>query len=183
MPKRELSLKQRIFIKEYIKNGGNATEAAEKAGFNCTSRNSFCTIGLRVLGKVQNRIQSIMKARGIDNFRLTEVLEKGLSSEKTVSVFNTDDKANVSVTIPDHPTRHKYLETALKINGDFAPEKREITGKDSGPIEIKPKGTIFDRLEKYAKLFEPNSSGEEGPALGNGPGKLLDTAPANDKTG
>ncbi len=165
MAKRELTLKQRLFIKEYIKNGGNATGAAETVGYKCKSKESFGVVAHNLLRRVKGRITDIMEARGIDEFKLTQVLDEGLSLPAR------------------HSIRLKYLDTAHRLRGDYAPLKQEVTGKDGGPIEVKPKGTIFDKLDKYAKLFESNGGGEKGTALGNGPGESVDTSPADNKTG
>lgn len=163
MARKALTLKQRLFIKEYIANKGNATEAAEKVGFKCNSKNSFHVVGCRLLQRVKGRLLDIMEARGIDDFKLTEVLQEGLELPAR------------------HPVRIKYLDTAHKLRGDYAPEKKELTGKDGGPIETKDKTDVFEQIEKYKALFGSNGSTKESDSGGNGTSEPVDTPSTDDK--
>ena len=172
MAKQELTLKQRKWIKFYVECG-SLTEAAEKAGYKATTRKSFCAIGAENLEKLGYKIRPILIAKGLDGFAVADVLKDARNA-----IYFSGRKE-----IPDHKIRLDAVDKIAKLGGLYASEKREVTGKDGGPIEIKPKGSIFDKLDKYAKLFESNGGGEEGPAPGDGAGESVDTAPADDKAG
>ncbi len=140
MARQELTLKQRKFIKFYIKTG-NLAESAKNAGYNCSQRHGFEEIGYQNLRKLHGKITSIMLEMGLDNTHLLKKLDEGLNSMfvKTASEKGiiTDEKAFI-----DFPTRAKYLEMGFKLNGGFAPEKKAITGENGGPVELK---IVFDK--------------------------------------
>ncbi len=134
MAKQELTLKQRKFIKSYIKTG-NLAESAQNAGYNCSQRHGFEEIGYQNLRKLHKKIEDIMLEMGLDNTHLLKKLDEGLdsmivkiASEKGII---TDEKVYI-----DFPTRAKYLEMGFKLNGGFAPSEHRVTGKDGGPIKL-----------------------------------------------
>ena len=46
---RRLTLKQRLFVDEYISNGGNGTRAVIAAGYNTTTQNSIWSLASKNL--------------------------------------------------------------------------------------------------------------------------------------
>lgn len=110
---KKLTLKQRKFVKAYVESG-NAANAAKKSGY---SKNCARQIGAENLTKpvIKQTIQVLMETRGLSDDRLLEVLESGLAADKIVD----------NITAPDYPTRHKYLETALKLKNYFSPPQIE----------------------------------------------------------
>ena len=59
--------------------------------------------------------QEYMKKAGVDEEKLVKVMREGLEANKTI-VMGKDEDSFVDIQ-PDHPTRHKFLETALKVSG------------------------------------------------------------------
>lgn len=53
---------------------------------------------------------------GISDEKLATVLGEGLEATKPIVMGIKSEESFVDV-IPDHPTRHKFLETALKLKG------------------------------------------------------------------
>ena len=48
-----LTQKQALFVSEYLKNGGNATQAYLKAGYKAKDEKVACTAGTRLLRNVR----------------------------------------------------------------------------------------------------------------------------------
>ena len=93
------TIKEKKFIKEYIKTG-NATEAASRV-YDVSSKNSAAVIGNENLRKLN--IVDVMEKAGITDEKLTKKLDEGLEASKEGGT--------------DYITRHRYLETALRLKG------------------------------------------------------------------
>lgn len=130
----DLTPKEMAFLEEWLKHG-NATEAAMKT-YNCKTRRSASVMGARVLAKVDKSMALYMEANGIDVKRLVEVTKDGLQANKVLSakvIVQGDHKEATTQTddfieVPDHLTRHKYLETAAKWLG--------VEKKESASVEM-----------------------------------------------
>ena len=107
--KKKLTIKQRKFIKEFIKSG-NATESAKEAGYKGNNQT------LRVMGNklvtndnIQLDISAALEKQKINDEYLVEKIKDGLNANKK-------DEA-------DYAIRHRFQETVHKLRGDFAPDK------------------------------------------------------------
>lgn len=56
--------------------------------------------------------KQVLEKAGITDDKLAKVMDEGLSAMKVVTSHTEPDKE-----FPDHPTRHKFLETAVKLKG------------------------------------------------------------------
>jgi hypothetical protein len=110
---RKASLKYMRWLKEYI-NSGNATQSALKA-YHCSPL-SARQIGYENIAKLDYTV--FMEQFGITDALLMSKLNEGLSSDKVHTSHTEAD-----TLVPDMPTRHKYLETALKL-------KKRLTNSD-----------------------------------------------------
>jgi len=147
------TLRERKFIKAYIENSGNATEAFLVLSPNA-KRETAGELGYRMLKKVDISVSELMEMMGTTDAYLNEVLNKGLEATKTISVIpikpkeaqenETDLKdansRNIEfVDVDDYAVRHKYLDTALKLKGSYPAEKHEeirkviVLGKKEKP--------------------------------------------------
>lgn len=111
----KLTLKQQLFIKAYIETK-NATEAARRV-YDCKNDVVAASIGFENLRKLQ--IADALEAYGLTDIRLFDKLNEGLEATKVISARIVGKDANEQtddfIDIPDYATRHKYLETALKM--------------------------------------------------------------------
>jgi len=135
-----LTIKERKFIKAYIENG-NITQAVIDAGYKHRDRDSASATGWRLLKNVRPHIAAVMEMRGIDDIRLSKVMDDGLEATKIEMVKDADGNQKFGM-VTDHYIRHKYMETALKVKGGFAPEKKILEGENGGPIQLK---VVFDK--------------------------------------
>lgn len=128
---RKLTLKQRKFIAHYLEHG-NATEAALHAyDLDPDSENdrvTAATMGSENLRKLQ--IDDLMEEYGISDQKLLTKLDEGLDATRAsnaailVTKDGTVEKAEEQglIEVPDYATRHKYLETALKLKKRLGPD-------------------------------------------------------------
>lgn len=135
-----LTIKQRKFIKAMMEHG-NITQAVIDAGYKHKDRDSASSSGWVILRKLRPYIADVMEMRGIDDTRLSKVLDDGLQATKIEMVKDADGNQKFGM-VTDHYIRHKYMETALKVKGGFAPEKKELMGEGGGPVELR---VVFDK--------------------------------------
>lgn len=104
---KRLTIKERDWIKEYIKTG-DATKAALKV-YRCGSMSSASSIGSQNLKRLN--YQDIMEQFGLSDRLLLTKLQEGLYADKVVGIT----KKNKKIVHPDFHSQHRYLETALKL--------------------------------------------------------------------
>lgn len=99
------TIKQKKAVKKIIENHGNVSKGMEEAGYEKNTAHNPKNL------TNSKGWQELMKEHLSDK-KLSKVHDEGLKAER-------DGKA-------DHPTRHKYLDTAYKLKGKYAPEKVEL---------------------------------------------------------
>ena len=129
--KRRLTIKQRQWIDNYLKYR-NATKAALIVYFpefnlekdikdyseqETKDYHSARSMGNENLTKLD--YQEFMEIAGVTDELLQRKLIEGLDANKVVSAKITSKEANSQtddfIDVPDYQTRHKYLETSLKL--------------------------------------------------------------------
>ena len=145
---RDLTRKENKFVKLYMKSG-NVSQSALKAGY------AFRQSGGQNLSKlvIQHAIDKLAEEQGLTDIKLNSVLLEGLESTKVIGYLHNYKKSKDGkiekvqpdeiissefLDVPDMPTRHRYLETALKIKGRSV-EKVELTGKDGESLVLELK--------------------------------------------
>lgn len=133
------TVKQQQAIANVVENGGNVSKAMRDAGY------SEATAKTPQKLTESKAFTDAMIEAGITDNKLATVLSEGLEATKVISAVvgkNADEKTMDFIDVPDHPTRHKFLETALKIKG---------VGKDDTPLGtiIFNKGDLVQK--KYVK--------------------------------
>ena len=110
-PLSEATIKQKRFIREYLKTG-SATDAAMTI-YGHKKRDVAASVGYDILRSID--FSELMEQSGLTDSKLLEVIGQGLEAKRH--------------NRPDFYARHKYLETALKA-------KKHLTN-DSGSVENK----------------------------------------------
>jgi hypothetical protein len=146
---KKLSIKQRKFWKAYSKTG-NLAEGARAAGSKAKDSHSLSQVGYQMLKSIELSIDELLELKGLSDNKLLKVLEDGLNATKVIScnvmmkghsdeggdkMKDADSMTKDFIDVDDYPTRHKYLETALKLKGHMK-DKVELGGKDGGPINL-----------------------------------------------
>ena len=131
MARRDLTVKQRKWLKLYVTTG-NATQAAIEV-YDCNGRESACAIGVENLRNLRGKYAEVMEAAGIDDAFLARVLKEGLEATSVTRAQKDGKFCDEQVDV-DYQARHRYLDTAHKLRGDHAASKHEISGPDGGPM-------------------------------------------------
>lgn len=139
-PKRKPTLKQKEAFVKYIEFHGNAYKAMRAAGY--THASALNAKNLTESSGFQALAEEVLP----DNL-LLKVHKEGLQASKVISAIITgkdaDGGTNDFIEVPDHPTRHKFLETAYKIKNKIQPQQPQ------GPNVIVPIQIVNEDREKY----------------------------------
>jgi hypothetical protein len=130
------TLRERKFIKAYIENNGNATEAYLVLHPEA-KRETAGELGYRMLKKVDISNDELLNEMGMTDAYLNQKLNEGLEATKEL--------VNIG-TVDDYPTRQKYLDMAYKLKAKYPAERHELTGAGGGPITYKE--LIYEELNK-----------------------------------
>ena len=119
--------------KKFRLQGMSAYQAARKAGYaHNTAWNAHQNIESRC------GFDELLAMAGMDNDTIFKVMGEGLNATKSFVVNNIDGEGNIQkevVESSDYQTRHKYLETLLKLRGKLKETTEE--GKEMQVIVIK----------------------------------------------
>lgn len=109
--------KQKKAAVKIVENHGNISKSMREAGYtDATAKNP------KNLTESQGFIE-LLNAAGADDDKLAQVLSEGLDAkayvktEKVIGVGKERVKTEEIKEVADTSTRHKYLETALKVKG------------------------------------------------------------------
>lgn len=117
----KLTGKRRKLIKA-IAEGKTQRQAAKEAGLN------ECHVSVILKEpKVKATLQQLMDKAGLSDDVLLAKHVELMSAQKTIGTVDF-------IEVPDYQTQCKALEMGYKLKAAFI-EKREITGKDGGPIK------------------------------------------------
>lgn len=109
----KVTLKMRLWMKEYIKTG-NAAQAAKKI-YKCSEANSR-QIGYENVKKMD--YQEFLEIAGLTDALIAQKLVEGMNATKIYSSHTEPDREVI-----DYGIRHKYLETTAKL-------KKRLTERD-----------------------------------------------------
>ena len=104
---RRPTVKQEKFVKEYVANGGNGTQAALKA-YDTDDYNTANQIAIENLQKpiVQHELKRLLKGSNITMKRVLGAVSDGLDATKGKGE-------------EDHPTRLRAADMSLKLHGAY----------------------------------------------------------------
>jgi len=152
-----LTLKQRKLAK-YVASGMTGKAAAIASGYSHASATSTASDLLNHNLPVQAYLYRLMDQKGLTDSHLLTTLKEGLQAKKMVGLWPGKDDRTLPdaketqgdyVGVPDYATRHKYLETGLKLRGHLQPEMKP----DAPAVNINilsvdglTKEKIFERL-------------------------------------
>lgn len=101
--------RQKKAIAKVLENGGNVSKAMKESGYSAAMAKNPQKL------TQSQAFQKYMEEAGVTDRKLVEVIKDGLNASKTV-VMGKEEDSFVDIQ-PDHPTRHKFLETTLKLKG------------------------------------------------------------------
>ncbi len=103
--------KQIKAVNEIITNHSSVKEAMKKAGYAKGSIANTTTNLTKTKG-----FRELMEQIGISDEKLAQRLNEGLDATKAVVMGVKSEESFVDIQ-PDYVTRHKYIETSLKLKG------------------------------------------------------------------
>ena len=124
--KGELTTKALLTLKTYLECGCDKAKTARKLN------RSYQSVYQQLHQPYVHRIfQMLLLEKGITFERLAKVIDEGLDANKVISaivvnkkdrptsladgeLFDANEKTNDFIEVPDHPTRHRFLNTALE---------------------------------------------------------------------
>jgi phage terminase small subunit len=127
-----LTEQKKQFARNYIANGGNATQAALKAGY---SKKSAYSQGQRLLKDVEVK-QMLEKEQKKNAEKYEYTIENCLREFEKLKKIALERKNPLGSPNPDVSSAIKAQENIGKLCG-FYIEKKEISGLDQTPLEIK----------------------------------------------
>ncbi len=158
---RDLTIKERKFVKAVIETG-NGTEAAKIAKYK-GNRVTLSAVASENLQKppIMSAVLAAQEKAGITDDLLAKVLKDGLKSNLT-KFFQKDGKVIEQKRCKDMPTRGRYLDTAHKLRGEFAPDESRVN------IESEDIKSLTDSMRAIAEgrnavpAPKPHKEGKEG---------------------
>jgi len=102
--------KQKKALLNVVENGGNVYKAMIDAGYSVATAHTPQKL------TESKAFTQYMEEAGLTDEKLVTVLNEGLGASKAVVMGKESSESFVDVQ-PDYPTRHKYLETALRVKG------------------------------------------------------------------
>jgi len=142
-----------------VVSGKSQTQALIDAGYNVGSRANARALASKEMKSpvVKEALTVLLQENDLELSRLLELIGQGLSATRTTSVpilpAMTKDKEkaenrgttkNGIVEVPDWPTRHKFIETALALHG--LPDKSKKRTEEEEPYEVRIR-RIWARIE------------------------------------
>lgn len=157
-----LTKKQRGFVKDYLKTGIGSL--AVKENYDVSDDATARAMASENLTK-PNIKKAIEDALPDD--LLARVHLEGLNATKRSNVggmkigIGTDGKVNdfghTDIDEPDYAVRHKYLDSAYKIKGSYAPEKSVNVN-----VEVEASPVIKELTDKLNGLYRGSSESSDG---------------------
>jgi len=126
------TLKERKFVKEYIKDG-NGTRAASEV-YDVSNNNSAAVIASQNLRRLN--IYDVLDRAGVTDDKIAETIGEGMEANKPISAVAGKDASEASVDfidVPDWQARLKATELASKMKGHLK-DKVEHSGSIVIPI-------------------------------------------------
>lgn len=128
---RRLNIRERQFLVEFLSNGGDRVKAAEKVGDPKDRKGAHCLAqGILKKEKVKDALQILFVKAGLGNQAITDLLSKGLKARIPLSF-----QGEIISKYPDWKTRHRYLDTLLKLGDKYPSQKLDLSAslKDLPP--------------------------------------------------
>lgn len=119
-----LTPRERKMVKDLVA-GKSKKEALMSAGYSEQTALKNPSV---ILGKnrIQTAFQKLMEKKGLTDGKLLGVLGDGLKAKRVVSAVILGTDTHDFVEVDDHQTRHKFLDTALKLKNRYPAEKHEL---------------------------------------------------------
>ena len=150
--KKELTPKQKAFADEYIKNGGNGTDAARKAKYKCPEQQAKENLRKPLISEyIASQMERIEKEQHRDIMSLADIQERRSKIAKGEVV----DGLGFAPDFSDQLKAMDGLEKALTIAEKQKIEREEKEKREKAPLWTVPITDITsDFVEIYRTVHE-----------------------------
>ena len=164
------TLREQQFIAAWIKHNGNAAQAYKETHPDYKGDNAR-KLGYQIWTKIDISENELLDEIGLTDEYIFNGIKEGTQATKVVSVIPVKPKEsqennpelpdanskNVEfIDVEDYPTRHKYIDMALKLKSKYPAEKREVDLK--GDININAKEQLLSRINSIITRTEKTKS-------------------------
>ena len=132
MASKKFSPRERRWLEEYLVDG-NATRAAEVAGYSATSRAALSEAGYRLKMRLAPDLHELMERMGLGEAELLVCLREGLKADR-VELASFEGSFGDERIFPDMLTRSRYLEMALRLRGLYA--RGQVVEAEPGALDL-----------------------------------------------
>lgn len=131
-----LTLRQRKYRANRLK-GMSQYNAARAAGYS----ESYCKVACRLEKSGKVSIADLAEQMGVTDQFIVDYIQKAIEAEKVISVESDRAKDNglmewVKITVPDWQSRHKFMETLLKLTERIKPANVTINDNSKHVTQI-----------------------------------------------
>lgn len=127
-----MTIKQKKAMKNALDNGGNITAAMRAAGYTEATINNprNLTKSKAWLGLLDKYLpDELLVKTNLEGLEATRTISATVvvkSDDPTIKTKEANGRSMDFIDVPDYATRHKFLETALKVKGKIV-NKTDIT--------------------------------------------------------
>lgn len=130
------TLKQKKAAERIVENHGNIYKSMIEAGYSPnTAKNPKNLTESKSWEQLLDEIpDDLLKQKILEGLEAEKPIGASILVNKDGNVIKADDEGAISV--PDQPTRHKFIDTALKLKDKYPAEKRKIQGDAENPLSL-----------------------------------------------
>ena len=130
--------KLNVWFKHFIDESCSTTflnkkESARAAKYQCTTEESYRSVGYQNFIKCADKIEKWLDEYGLSENAL-KIKLLSLMKAKETKFFAFQGEVIEQIEVEALETQRKTLDMALKVKGMNAPTKHEFTGKDGKPL-------------------------------------------------
>jgi hypothetical protein len=160
--------KLNVWLKHYLNDQSpttflNKTESTRQAGYRCPTNDAMRQRGCRNFNAVRHKIKKWLDENGLSEAALKTKLLSLLHAKesKFFSAPVKDEKTGIvtdifvkEIVVDALEIQRRTLDMALKVQGMYAPEKWEHTGKDGEDLFKEVRIIVVEPRKKQIKLLE-----------------------------
>lgn len=133
---KRLTKKEKGFVKDYVATGNGTLAVLNNYDIKSKDPENVAAV-MANENLTKPKIQKAIDERLPDDL-LEQVHLEGLRANRVISANivhgEADEGTNDFIEVPDHATRHKFLDSAYKIKGSYAAEKHTNLNINVTPI-------------------------------------------------
>lgn len=123
----------------------NRTESAREAGYECQDDHGYSAVGCNNFKSYEKVIKKWMDEEGLSDVVLKGKLISLLDAKET-KFFSFEGVVTDEREVEALGIQTKALDMALKVKGQYAAQKTELSGPNGGPVPIAAANVDFSRM-------------------------------------